>query len=152
MFTRNGTSKDVNLYINGVAAQVTGSDTTSDNFTSYDKLSLANDNFSGGRYWFDGEMDEVAIFSSDQSANAATIYNTGTPTDLTSLSPTSWWRMGEQATFSTNWTVPDQIASNNGTSANMTIEDRVGDAPNSSNNSLSYNMDAADIVEETPPN
>ena len=173
MFTRNGTSKDVNLYINGAAAQVTGSDTTSDNFTSYDKLSLANDNFSGGRYWFDGGMDEVAIFSSDQSANAATIYNSGKPADLTSLSPTSWWRMGEKATFSTNWTIPDQIGSNNGTSdnmtnddlsgdapgvignglsANMTIEDRIGYAPNSSNNSLSYNMVEADIVEDTPPN
>ena len=32
----------------------------------------------------------------------------------------------------------------------MTIEDRTGDAPDSSNNALSYNMDAADIVEETP--
>ena len=150
MFTRNGTSKAVNLYINGAAAQVTGTDTTSDNFTSYDKLSLANDNHAGGRYWFDGGMDEVAIFSSDQSGNAATIYNSGTPANLTSLSPTSWWRMGEEATFSTNWTVPDQIASNNGTSANMTIEDRTGDAPNSSNNAVSYNMVEADIEEVAP--
>ena len=152
MFTRNGTSKVVKLYINGAPAQVTGTDTTSDNFTSYDKLSLANDNYAGGRYWFDGNMDEVAIFSSDQSGNAATIYNSGTPTDLTSLSPTSWWRMGEQATFSTIWTVPDQIGSNDGVSANMDIYARTGDAPDSPNNALSYNMDAAAIVEDTPPN
>jgi hypothetical protein len=79
--------------------------------------------------------------------------------------------MGEDATFSTNWTIPDQIGSNNGTSANMTnddltgdapgvigngisdnmdIYDRTGDAPDSENNALSYNMDAADIEEEAP--
>jgi len=32
----------------------------------------------------------------------------------------------------------------------MTIEDRVGDAPESSNNALSYNMDEVDREEETP--
>jgi len=99
MCTRNGTSKDVNLYINGVAAQTTGTDTTSDNFTSYDKLSIGNDNYGGGRYWFDGNIDEVAIYSSDQSGDAATIYGGGTPPDLTSLNPTAWYRMGENSTF-----------------------------------------------------
>ena len=101
---------------------------------------------------FSGNIDEFAIYTQDMADYVSEIYNSGTPANLTALSPTSWWRMGEKATFSTNWTVPDQIASNNGTSANMTIEDRVGDAPNSSNNSLSYNMDEADIVEDTPPN
>jgi hypothetical protein len=32
----------------------------------------------------------------------------------------------------------------------MTIEDRVGDAPNSTSNALSYNMDEADRVEDVP--
>jgi len=32
----------------------------------------------------------------------------------------------------------------------MTIEDRVGEAPNSENNALSFNMDKEDRVEETP--
>ena len=109
-------------------------------------------NLNAGTY-FPGNIDEVSIFNTVLSTgNVTSIYNSGTPADLTSLSPVSWWRMGEEATFSTNWTIPDQIGSNNGTSANMTIEDRVGDAPNSSNNSLSYNMDAADIVEDTPQN
>ncbi len=82
------------------------------------------------------------------------------------------YRMGEDASFNgTNWTVPDQVGTNTGTSANMTlddlvgeapnytgggissgmtIEDRVGEAPNSDNNALSYNMDEVDRVEETP--
>jgi len=105
-----------------------------------------------GGAFFTGNIDEVSMFNSAKAIGD--IWDgTGRPTDLTGQSGlVSWWRMGEDATFSTNWTIPDQIGSNNGTSANMTIEDRVGDASNSSNNSLSYNMDAADIVEDTPPN
>ena len=44
---------------------------------------------------FGGEMDEIALWGSDQSANVSTIYNSGAPTDLSGLSPLSWWRMGD---------------------------------------------------------
>jgi len=126
----------------------------------------------GGTNYMDGNIDELAIFNSVKAIGD--IWDgSGKPTDLTGQSGlVSWWRMGEDATFSTNWTIPDNGSggnngtsanmtnddltgdapgvSGNGTSANMTIEDRVGDAPDSSNNALSYNMDAADIVEEAP--
>ena len=51
--------------------------------------------------------------------------------------------MSDNATFSTNWTVPDQIGGNDGTLVqNMDINDRVGDAPSSSGNTtVSFNMD-----------
>jgi len=105
----------------------------------------------GASWWYGGSLDEVALFSTDQSANISTIYNSGQPADLPSLSPVAWYRMGEEATFSTNWTVPDNSAnSNNGTSANMTIEDRIGDAPNSDNNAVSYNMESTDIDNDIP--
>ena len=58
--------------------------------------------------------------------------------------------MGEDATFSTNWTVPDQIGGNDGTSANMDINDRVGDAPSSSGNTVSFNMDINDRIGDAP--
>ena len=58
--------------------------------------------------------------------------------------------MGENATYTTVWNIPDEVGSNDGTSANMTIEDRVGTAPSSSNNALSFNMDLIDRVEDTP--
>ena len=79
--------------------------------------------------------------------------------------------MGEDATFNTNWNVPDNVGSATGTSANMTIsdlegeapnytggglsnnmtiEDRVGDAPNSTSNALSYNMDEVDRETDVP--
>jgi len=120
------------------------------------------------------DLDEVGFFDySIDSIQATSIYNLGQPNDLSTLAtpPTNWWRLGEDASFSTNWNVPDQIGSNDGTSANMTladlvgdapgitgsgtsdnmtIEDREGNAPNSDKNSLSYNMDAADVVLDVP--
>jgi len=123
---------------------------------------------------YDGFIDEVAIWNSElTSGNITTIYNSGEPDDISSLSPLSWWRMGEDATFNgTDFTLPDNgSASNTGTSsgmvlndltgeapnytggglsANMTIEDRVGNAPNSNNNAVSYNMDEVDRETDVP--
>jgi hypothetical protein len=109
---------------------------------------------------FAGCIDEVAIFNYELTpTNVATIWGGGTPNDLTSLSPVAWWRMGEEATFVYNvnpdgtWTIPDQAGSNDGTSNNLMADSaRVGTAPSSSNNAVSFNMDAADIDTETPPN
>ena len=106
-----------------------------------------------GTTFFGGLVDEVATFDSVLSSEdiITNIYGVGAPSSLASLSPIAWYRMGEEATFSTTWNIPDQIGTNNGTSANMTIEDRIGEAPNSENNALSLNMDEADRVEDTPP-
>ena len=122
-----------------------------------------------GNLEYTGSLDEIAFWTSDQSSNVSSIYNGGEPTTITGAS--AHWRMGENATFSTNWTVPDQVGSNDGTSANMdladlegdapnytggafsenmTLEDRVGNAPNSNNNALSYNMDEVDRETDVP--
>ena len=50
-------------------------------------------------YSFNGNLDEVAVWNTDQRADVATIYNSGTPTDLSSLSPVAWYRMGDGDTF-----------------------------------------------------
>jgi hypothetical protein len=49
-----------------------------------------------------GKIDEVAVWNSDQSANISTIYGTGTPLDLSSLSPLSWWRFEGTGTTATD--------------------------------------------------
>ena len=98
---------------------------------------------------FPGSVDEVSVWDSVLSTSDITaIWNSGTPTTISGA--IAHYKMGEEATFSTNWTVPDAAGSNDGTSANMTIEDRVGEAPNSENNALSFNMDEVDRVEDTP--
>ena len=46
-------------------------------------------------WMFEGNIDEVAIFNTDQSSNVSTIYNSGQPNDLTDLSPLHWYRFEE---------------------------------------------------------
>ena len=49
-----------------------------------------------GHLRFDGLIDEFAIFDSALSAeNVTAIYNSGTPPNISSLSPVGWWRMGD---------------------------------------------------------
>jgi hypothetical protein len=112
----------------------------------------------------EGKIDETAIWDSALTAAQVTqVYNNGYPRDLTFLSPTSWWRLGEDAYFvSPNFTIPNKITgAPNGVTANMddvdlvadapgsfggglgsslAVTDRIGDARESTANSVSYNM------------
>ena len=152
-----------NIYINGVNQTLDSAGTwngTLDNPQS--KLGQAT--FSGSSFNYTGKLDECAIFNKALTqSEISQVYNNGYAADLTSLSPVSWWRLGEDAYFvSPNFTVPNQITgAPNGTSQNMTqadlvanapgsyasgigsslaLADRVGDAPESTANSLSFNM------------
>ena len=115
------------LYIDGVlnASNTNGGNTT----TSSLDMRL------GSRYtnanYYDGQMDEVAIWDNDQSANITSIFNQGVPSSLESLNPISHWRMGEDATWNgTDWTLTDNgIGGNNGTSQNMVLASRTNDVP-----------------------
>ena len=45
---------------------------------------------------FSGNLDEFALFSTPlTSANITSIYNSGTPDDISSLNPIAWYRMGD---------------------------------------------------------
>lgn len=76
------------------------------------------------------KVDELAIFDSDQSANVSSIYNNGTPFDLSTLGtqPKHWWRMGDGDTY------PN--LQDGGTEANCVF--------------VMYNMTSADIVNDVP--
>ena len=108
------------------------------------------------------------------SAQVTEIYNEGVPSNLNNHSAysnlVSWWQLGSNSSFNTNWTVLDEKGSNDGTSVNMAEDDIVdgvgsyangtssgmggdeviGDAPYSTANSLSVNMDVLDRTEDTP--
>jgi hypothetical protein len=105
---------------------------------------------------FEGNIDEVSIWSNAlTSGEANTIGGGGAPTDLTGETGLiNWWRMGD-LTYSAGtadiWVVPDSSINNNtGFAANMTLDARVGDAPNSINNALSLNMEIFDRVGDAP--
>jgi hypothetical protein len=67
----------------------------------------------GGNYrYFNGKIDEFAIWGSDVSADISTIYNSGVPanlddTSVVSTAPSIWWRMGDND-GGTGSTVTDQ--------------------------------------------
>ena len=73
-------------------------------------------------------VDELAIWGSDQASNAASIYNSGMPHDLSLLGnpPVHWWRMGDGDTFPT---IQDNVGSLDLTMNNMTAADIVSDTP-----------------------
>lgn len=70
-------------------------------------------------YVFEGKLDEVAIFTTSITASdVATIYNNGSPNDISSLSPAGWWRMGDNV-GGTGTTITDQgSGGNDGTLTN----------------------------------
>ena len=110
----------------------------------------------GTGFFYNGKLDEVSLWNKGLSASEVSeLYNNGIPSNLASHSSysnaISWWRMGDNATFDgTNWTIPDLVGSNSGTTSNMDINSRVGDAPSSENNAISVNMDIADRVQDVP--
>ena len=128
--TRDGAEDEQNIYINATKAQVTKTDTTSDDLTAYYAFTLGNDNLaSGPRYYFDGNQDEVALFDYALSGtNVTSLYNLGEPTNLADFgTPPIWWlRMGDEGEYPN---FPDQIGSNDGTAENMVSGDVDPDVP-----------------------
>ena len=108
------------------------------------------------------------------SAQVTEIYNSGVPSNLNNHSAVSslvsWWQLGSNSSFDTNWTVLNEISTApNGVSQNMTEVDIVngvgyssngvssgmsdnvvGSAPYSTANSLSINMDVLDRTTDIP--
>lgn len=75
----------------------------------------------------DVTLDEVSVFNSVLSASdISSIYNSGTPNDISALSPIHWWRMGENDTYPT---INDNAGSVNGTMQNMSSASFVTDVP-----------------------
>ena len=99
-------------------------------------------------FW-NGSIDEVAVWNSDQSANASTIYNSGVPNDISSLNPVSHWREENGSWDGSNWTVTDAgSGGNNATSVSMTSASRTSDVPLFDNKSFEYDG-VADYLEGT---
>jgi len=85
-----------------------------------------------GSYYFDGNIDEVAIFDASMApAGVSAIYNSGVPTDLSGESNlVGYWRMGDPDGTSSYPTITDQSSnSNDGTMTNMASGDIVTDVP-----------------------
>jgi len=141
---------DAKIYINGVLRNTwtpAGGYTISGYSTTGFKIGWRG----AIAYSTNGRIDELGVF--DSGVSIGDVWDgSGKPIDISTVSGiTHNWRLGEDATFDgTNWTLPDIVGSKPGTTTNMDISDRVGDAPDSTNNALSLNMDEVDRETDVP--
>ena len=119
-FTYNGNSASsgIKIYLNGTRV-----DDANYQGGSYTSMENTTSNFNIGKQeilnlFSDGAIDEVAVFNSELSASDITsIYNSGVPNDISSLSPLSWWRCGDGDTAPT--LIDNGSGGNNGTMTNF---------------------------------
>ena len=145
MFVNDGT--DLRVYLDGqLEATGLGKGRTLYNGNRSLKLGRLTGSPSVGR--LQGNLDEVAIFGTALGlTEAQTIYNNGVPNNLTSLSPVSWWRFEEGS----GTTATDSgSGGNDGTLTNGPLYDTDRILTPKANNTVSFNMEEADIVEDTP--
>ena len=121
------TGNRLRIYVNGnLEGTATRLSTSPPTYTGtiYNDIATPYD----GNNPFLGNIDEVSAFSSLLSpTQISDIYNSGSPTDLTSLSPVAWYRNGDGATFPT---IPDLGSGGNaGTMTNMVSGDIVAVVP-----------------------
>jgi len=104
---------------NGYTGAISGAD-TSDNIFRIGRASNVHDNY------FDGIINQVGIWGSDQSANISDIYNSGTTHDLSDLtaSPDHYYEIETSVT-----SVPDIVGSANLSGFNFVAADLVTDTP-----------------------
>ena len=150
--TYDGTSNSggIELFIDG-SSVATATASSTGLRTSAQSMYIGAVGSSGNAFNWDGEINNVSVW--DAVKTISDVSNGGLPIDLDGKSNlVGWWRMSDNATFSTNWTVPDQVGSNDGVSQNMDINDRVGEAPSSSGNTTTINMGLSDRVNNAPGN
>jgi hypothetical protein len=114
-YTRSGTTGTI--YLNGTNV---ASGTDSANYSMSNPSPRIGAPPSGvTAQYVNGLVDEVSVFGSALSAsNITSIYNSGVPNDISSLSPVGWWRMGEND-GGTGTTITDQgSGGNDGTLTN----------------------------------
>ncbi len=81
-----------------------------------------------GSTYFNGNIDELAVFNTELSASDVTsIYNGGVPNDISSLNPLSWWRMGDGDIYPT--LTDNGSGGNDGTMTNMSSTNFITDIP-----------------------
>ena len=116
-YSGNSSASGLKIYLNGSRV-----DDTNSVVGSYGAMENTTQPLEIGKLtttYANGLIDEVSIFNSGLSASdITTIYNSGVPNDITSLSPLSWWRCGDNDTSPT--LTDNGSGGNNGTMTNFT--------------------------------
>jgi len=163
-------STSLEIYLDGQSVDTTPTSTSSQ-YNASNNLQIGARGDSTG--FFDGEMSNAAIWNTNLTSTEITeVYNQGVPSNLNTFSgtaPVNWWQLGSNSSFNINWDCLDEIGNNDGVSAgNMTNDaitngvgysgnglgtssiEIVGDAPYSTANGISENMDVLDRTTDVP--
>lgn len=128
--TTSSSVDSFNFYIDGslVSKSLTIYGDGFDGMIPAEAFEIGNDVSVQGHFLQGGCLDEMALWDSDQSANVAAIYNGGLSHDLAllPLPPTSYWRMGDFATYPT---IPDVTGTIPMTMVNMSLANIINDIP-----------------------
>jgi hypothetical protein len=108
-YNGNGLASGMSVYVNGAPFAIT---TVDDNLTSSPtnsgQLNISGRNGSFHRE-VNGELSNFSIFDTElSSTQITTLYNNGAPGDISSLSPTHWYKLDASAVYnstSTEWSV-----------------------------------------------
>ena len=124
VFTYDYTTKEIKAYVDG---NTTPEISITNGLFRSKRIFIGTVNGSGGPF-FQGNVDECGLWYSVLTSDEVNeIYNSGTPGDLSTLSPIGWWRNGDGATFPT---IPDEgSGGNDGTMTNMVAGDIVAVVP-----------------------
>jgi hypothetical protein len=86
------------IYINGVAGTTIVLDTLAATILNANDVSIGSE--SGGGSYFNGDLDDVAVFDSALTpAQVAAIYGGGVPGDVMPYEPIVVWRMGDDGAY-----------------------------------------------------
>ena len=163
-------STSLELYFDGQLVDTTPTSTSSQ-YNASNNLQIGARGDSTG--FFNGKMSNAAIWNTNLTSTEITeVYNQGVPSNLNTFSgtaPVSWWQLGSNSSFNTNWDCLDEIGNNDGVSAGNMTEDNItngvgysanglgtssieiiGDAPYSTANGISENMDVLDRTTDVP--
>lgn len=130
----SGNLNGLKIYINGVEETYSTSQGVLNNtIINNENLEFSRSTTFGALTPINGDLMYVAQYTSEISASDVTsLYNSGVPVDPldVGLSPSFFAPLGsENDSFSTNWTIVDEINGNNGTSVNMEESDKTSETP-----------------------
>ena len=148
-----GDGTTIKIYKDGVQLSNTLTISGSTSSEGFHNLRIGANTQSPAAVELNGKLDECAIFNKALTqSEISQVYNNGLASDLTSLSPTSWWRLGEDAYFvNNNITIPNQITGGpSGTGSGTQTSMLVADAPGSYGSGSGVNLDIVDRVGEAP--
>lgn len=99
IIVRNGTANN-KIYINGQLQTLNINTENLTNIVSTDDLVIGSQYYNNAYYrYFNGQMSNIVIWNSDQSANIANIYNNGSPQTTYTVTPQNWWKLNADSVY-----------------------------------------------------